>query len=298
MHRAILFFLFIFVWIPIVYGQTNMERFKELSKTQNFKEQEILLRKWEAETPDDPDLYIAYFNYYFNLSSSGLSISTEPPKSQSLVLTKPGSDKPVAFIGESEIDKPIVEKGLKYIDRGIEKFPNRLDMRFGKVYVLGRMREYSRFTNEIVKAVIYGKAIDNKWFWTDDKPLENPKDRMLSMVQDYVVQLFDSGDDQVKFIKSIAETVLQFYPAHVESLSNLSIYFIMNKHFDNALVPLLRAEKIAPTDPVILGNIALCYFRKHDRANAVAYYERFIKFGDARQRQDAETKLAEIKRWK
>ncbi len=276
-----------------------MDRYKELAKKQSFTEQEKLLREWEATKQNDPDLYIAYFNYYFNLSSSVLSLTTEKPKGDSLALTKPGSAEPVGYIGGgSEYNKIYVDKAFKYIDRGIEKFPDRLDMRFGKVYVLGRIQEYSQLTDEIVKAINYSQTINNKWVWIDGKVVENPKKHMLGLVQDYVIQLFNSGDEQGKYIKTIAETVLKYYPDHVENLSNLSIYFIINNDFDKALEPLLKAEKIAPTDPVILGNIAFCYYSKRDKVNAVLYYETFEKLGGEQQKKIAAAKLAEIKSWK
>lgn len=298
----IVFFPLLLISIAFVttgQAQPYMERFKKLSSDNNFSEQKKLLAEWESKTLDDPDLYVAYINYYFNLSSSGLSITKEKPQAgQSIAITKPGADKPVAYIGDSgQYDSALVEKGIDWIDKGIKKFPDRLDMRFGKVYVLGRVHQYARFATEVAQAVSYSKDINNKWLWRDGVPLDDPKNRMLSMVQDYVVELYDSGDEQIRYVKQIADKVLEIYPDTVEFLSDLSIYYIIKKDFDSALLPLIKAEKIAPTDPIILGNIADCYFNKHDKTNSILYYEGLKKFGDAEQKQLADEKIKVINHW-
>jgi Flp pilus assembly protein TadD len=94
---------------------------------------------------------------------------------------------------------------------------------------------------------------------------------MLSAEQDYVMQLYEAGDAQVNNMRAIAETVLKYYPDHVENLSNLGITYIINKDYARALEPLLKAGKVAPTDGIILNNIAYCYDLKNDKVNAIKY---------------------------
>jgi hypothetical protein len=52
-------------------------------------------------------------------------------------------------------------------------------------------RDYSR-------AVEYFGGGKNPWLWRESKTLDKPKDFMLKAIQDYVLQLFDAGDEQVK----------------------------------------------------------------------------------------------------
>ena len=212
-------------------------------------------------------------------------------------MTKENDDKAVAYIGSQvSFDKKNFDKGISYIDKGIEKFPNRLDMRFGKIYTIGQIEDYKTFTSEIVKTIDYSNLNKNQWIWIDNKPLDEPKKFMLNAVQDYIVQLFDAGDEYVGNIKTIAETVLKHYPDSVENLSNLAIYYLITKDFDNALVPLLKAEKIAPTDFIVLNNIAFCYYNKGDKTNAVKYYNLVVKYGDEGAKAQAKEKLTELKK--
>jgi len=192
--------------------------------------------------------------------------------------------------------KSFVDKGFHYIDIGIQKFPDRLDMRFGKVYMLGKIDDYDAFTQEIIKAIDYSQKINMKWTWTDNKLVDDPKTFMLGNIQSYVGQLYNLGDKQLNNMKAIAETILKYYPDHVESLSNLAITYILKKDYDNALKPLLKAEIVAPTDYIVLGNIAYCYNGKGDKENAIKYYILTQKYGDTNAKNMATEKLKELQK--
>ena len=47
-------------------------------------------------------------------------------------------------------------------------------------------------------------------------------------------------------MRKIANKVLEIYPNHIESLSNLSITYLLTGEYDKGIEPLLQAEKINP----------------------------------------------------
>jgi hypothetical protein len=101
-------------------------------------------------------------------------------------------------------------------------------MRFGKTYVLGENENYTEFTKEIIKTIEYSNVIKNEWNWTKDKKLEDAENFMLGSIQNYVTQLYNTGnDDLLENMKNIAETILKNYPNHIESLSNISIVHLI-----------------------------------------------------------------------
>lgn len=166
-------------------------------------------------------------------------------------------------------------------------------MRFGKTYVLGENENYTEFTKEIIKTIEYSNVIKNEWNWTKDKKLEDAENFMLGSIQNYVTQLYNTGnDDLLENMKNIAETILKNYPNHIESLSNISIVHLIRKEFDKGLEYLQKAEKINPTDFVVLGNIAQAYKMKDDKINAIKYYELVKKYGneDAKANSDENIK--------
>jgi tetratricopeptide (TPR) repeat protein len=92
-------------------------------------------------------------------------------------------------------------------------------------------------------------------------------------------------------MREISEQILKYYPNHVESLSNISVSYLLTGEYEKALIPLLKAEKIDPKDAIVLSNIAQAYKLKEDKENAIKYYKKTIEFGDERIKEFAEQQI-------
>lgn len=284
-----------------VFGQTFKHQFNDLVSKKDTLGQRQLLYKWEKEDSNDPELYVAYFNYFAKKSRKEIITLGQNPKGNDVlqIMDKDSSKKePIAYMySDTYYDQDILKKGFDYIDNGLEKHPNRLDMRFGKIYMLGQIEDYENFTKEIIKTIDYSAVNKNKWTWTDSKPLDDPKNFMLSSIQDYQLQLYRTeNDDLLNNMKRIAEAVLKYYPNHIESLSNLSIVFMLQKEYDKALEQLLKAEKLNPKDYIVLSNIAQAYKLKGEMENAIKYYKLTIKHGDEQAKNYAKGQIEYLKK--
>ncbi len=71
---------------------------------------------------------------------------------------------------------------------------------------------------------------------------------------------------------------------------------MLQKQYDKALEPLLKAEKLNPKDFIILSNIAQAYKLKGDNKNAIKYYKLTIKFGDEESKQYAQQQIEELEK--
>lgn len=282
--------------IPIA-AQSYQQQCNDLVSKKDTAAQRQLLEKWALADSSDAELYVAYFNYYANKShSSMLELGRKPKGKEALTLTD-STKKTVGYLyGNSSFDPVILQKGFDWIDKGIQKFPARLDMRFGKVYMYGKVEDYEDFTTELVKAIDYSAVIKNKWSWSNGKPLNDPEKFLLGNVQTYVLQLYNTGNDSLLGnMKQISEAVLKQYPDHVESLSDLAIVYMLREQYDEALTALLKAEKLAPKDAIVLNNIAQAYKRKGDKKNAVTYYKKVEKYGNDEEKEFAKKQLEELK---
>lgn len=281
------------------FGQDYQKEFNDFFTKNDTASQRILLQKWDTENNQDPDLYVAYFNYFVNRSKQEiieLSSNTEGKTYDDIRNSNKTRKDPIGFINGISIFNPyLIKKGFYYADKGIEIAPTRLDIRFGKIFIFSKMKDWSNFTEEIIKAIDYGANMENKWIWKDNKPLEEPKVFLFENIQTYQTLLYDTNDDGLlNYMKQIAETVLKYYPENVESLSNLSIVYITNNEYDKALIPLLKAAKIAPTDNTVLSNIAHAYKMKGDKTNAIVYYKLVQKYGDIDSSNYAQQQIVEV----
>ena len=279
-----------------VNGQDYPNEFNSLVLKNDTIGQVNLLKKWSAANPNDPELFIAYFNYYVQKSRSEvISIGKEQAGNESLEISDTGTGKTVGYMGlVKEYDNYYLKQWLAYIDKGIALNPNRLDMRFGKIYMLGEVKNYPDFAKQIEEAIDYNAQIKSKWAWKDGKPLEDATNFFLSAVQDYVNTLYNSGNEQLPLMRAISEKTLTYYPSNVESLSNIAITYLLTDDYDKALGYLLKAEAINPKDGIVLGNIAEAYSRKKDKKNAAVYYNKMIKEGSADEAEYAKDKLKSL----
>jgi tetratricopeptide (TPR) repeat protein len=230
-----------------VHGQDYYEKFKKLLTDKDTVGQRTLLQEWDKKNSNDPELYTCYFNYYVQKSISEIvRLDNSPGTGKNLQITD-STKQVVGYIyGETNYNPKFLNLGFNIIDKGINKFPDRLDMRFGKIHMHGQVNNYSSFTDEIIKAIDYSTKNKNKWLWTTNESVSQPREFLLDNVQTYINTLFDIGDEQAKNIKRIAETTLKNYPDHVISLSNLGISYIFENNYSKALDPLLKAEKNHP----------------------------------------------------
>lgn len=281
MKNAVLIILISALGCSVV-AQDFKQDFEKLRAANDSLAQIQLLNKWETVNPNDAELYTSYFNYYFTESiREVMAIEREPNSPESLEMYDSINNIKAYINSKIDYDDAFINKGFEYINIGIQKFPNRLDMRFGKIHVYSQINYWEDYTNEILKSIDFSNEIDNQWTWTNNEKLDAPKEFFLGTVQDYVVRLYDmNNDDMLPFMQTISERVLKYHPNNVKSLSNLSITYLLTGEYDKGIEALLKAEKINPKDYVVLSNIAHGYKLKGDKAKSIEYYEKTFKYGD------------------
>lgn len=290
-----LFLFFSLLILTIAFGQdNNFKKFKEFYQNGDTIAVEKLLKDWEKNP--NAEFFVSSVNYYFNKSRKEVvSLDQNLPKTEGFEI-KDDNGKTVAYLSsKNHYDANLLQKTFKYFDEGISKFPNRLDIRFGKLYILGQLEDYENFSNEIVKTIQYSSQNNNQWLWSEDANYDGGEKEFLLSIQDYNNQIYDTNNDSLlKYMKQINEEVLKFYPNHVESLSNLAIVSMISKNYDEALSYLLKAEKLAPEDFIVLNNLAYSYKMKSDKTNAIKYYQLVKKYGDDRAKSQAENELKKL----
>jgi tetratricopeptide (TPR) repeat protein len=280
-----------------IFNDFRNEKFKALRKENDTTKLKKFLSEWEQSNPNDPELYTSAINYYYSQSKKEIiSIVPEQTKKQGFELTD-SSGKVVGFLSSSMgFDPNKLAMTLSYANKGIDRFPNRLDIRFGKCYVLGQIGDYDNFTTEIIKAVEYSTGIKSDWLWMGNKKLDDGEKFMLGTIQEYLKQLYDTENDSLlKNMQQIGDATLKYYPNNVEILSTTSVAYMLSKEYDKALAYLKHAEQLNPKDFIVLNNIAQGYKLKGDKANAIKYYELTEKYGDERAKEDAKRNIKELK---
>lgn len=271
-------FLPLLLFINFCFSQSYKTQFDQLLQQGDSLQQIQLLKKWATEDPENPELMTSYFNHYFFQSQEEfIGVTLKRPNSHAIEFQD--STGQTGYFGSQIIYKEdLLQKAFSKIDEGIEKFPNRLDMRFGKIYALGQTEDWENYTDEILKSIRHGEKINYKWTWTYNENFKDDQEFFLSTLQDYQVRMFSLGEDELLVnIRKIAEEILKYNPEHIQSLSNLAITHLFKQEYNKGIQVLLEAEKIDPSDDVILGNLAHAYKLNGDPDHALIYYEKMLK---------------------
>ena len=247
MNRNISLLIISFLFCSYTYGQSFKQDFRAALQAKDLEKAEKILETWDLADANDPELYSSYFNFY----------TTKSLEEDSLVFIKKYTDKALEFISE-----------------GIERFPTRFDMRIAKIYMLGQLKDFSSFTDEIINLINTSASIDNNWKGENFKLIDRPTEMFTGAVLEFQERLMAEDNASLyKNIIRISEEMLKNYPKHVQSRLNLSTIYIMQKEYDKSLEALLKAVEVENENPILLYNLAYVYNLKGDKENAKKYYE-------------------------
>ena len=228
--------LLILLAVNFVIAQDYYSEFLRACESTEIDNRSEILDKWEETDPSNPELFTSRFNYHFtNSQQEVLELKTGEPQGDALVI-QDSLGNVAGYMGSNILyDSLELEKAFKYIDKGIELYPERLDMRFGKTYAYGQLNNWGKFTSEIIETIKHSSSKSNSWLWTNNEQKEGDNEFMLSAIQDYQLQLYNTGNDKLLLnMRQIANTDLDQYPNHIESLSNLSITYTLLGELDKA----------------------------------------------------------------
>lgn len=223
------------------HAQGYEQRFAEALESRDIRLQRSILAEWETAIPGDVELYIARYNYFLQTAAA----SHEGPAGAAAALR-------------------CVDSALACIDEAIERYPARLDLRFGKAYFLGTVARWDDYADAIVATLDHSAAINHQWQFPN---YDGDGETILAEgVQDYLVELFSQIDNPERLtaadsamalrLRRVAKRMAQVLPSSVEALNFLAVSHTLLGDYRTALRYLRRAEAIDPTDPVIRQNIS------------------------------------------
>lgn len=294
MKKRITFLLIILS--RLLFAQDHKSEFVKLF--QQGKEEEVLplLQTWEKAKPDDPEMYIAFFNYYFHKSKNEIiRLADQPGQGEVLAITDTATHEPVGYMfGEIHYNDSLFGIAQQYLKEGIAKNPKRLDMYFGRIYSLREKGLLEEHVAEILKVIKLHEPGKSDWQWTDNKEIPNPEETFKGSIQDYNHALFNLEEPYTEGIERISGRMVSLYPEDVENYSNLGVCHLLRGQLPEALKLFEKARGLDPEDPLVLGNIAHTHMLMGNKPEAIRYYKKMIAFGSEDHVRFAESRIEEL----
>ena len=226
-------------------AQSYSDAFDEAFSRDDVAAQREALKMWQQEAPNDVNLFIARYNFYANRAIS--------------------SDEAGQTIETNQI---LADSALMAIEEGITLFPDRLDLRFGKIYFFGQMQMWDAFVGEIERTLNYSSQIGHKWVFPN-VPEDMMEGLLVEGMNDYMEEMFANIDDSVRFTKSdsvmarriqrVAKRTVQMFPGDFSSTFMLALSHKLLNENDKAYKYLMRAEGLNSTSvPLLRALVNVC----------------------------------------
>ena len=241
--KRIFIFLLITMCIGTAFAQSYSDAFDEAFSRDDITAQREALKLWQREAPEDVNLFIARYNFFANQA-----MGQNP----------------------NQVSASLADSALMAIEDGIAHFPDRLDLRFGKIYFLGELRMWDAFVDEIGRAMDYSVQIDHHWLYPNVPGIADTA--RLSAADTLVVRQ----------IQGLAKRVVQLFPGDFPNTYMLALSHLILNENDKAYRYLVRAEKLSSTSkPLLWSLVKVC--RKLGKAAQAEEYQRRL---NSLQQQD------------
>lgn len=295
-------FFLILILISIELFPIDREKFDQVINLicdRKFDDAKNIIDSLSLSYSNDPEYYVLVLNYYTQKAKkSYISLQTETPNDTMYFEIKDSLDQVVGYLGEnSTYDLDFAKEGIALFKPALIKFPNRLDLFFGLVYLTRECKLNSELQSAMEMILNTSKSIDNQWIWSfNEKLSEDPESFMLNNLQAYLNGLLqDESEFSDSIIFAVSEKLVNLYPNCIFGYNNLGVLSYFKSNYEKAIEYFLFAEKINPEDILVLSNIAQNYKLQKNYNLSEKYYRKIIHLGNDDEKLWAEEQINLLK---
>jgi Tetratricopeptide repeat len=267
-------------------------------------EKEILqeIAAWKQREPSSPEPYVVAANYYLKrtIQPTQLRIdSTEGQKSPrkkgkagsaEFSIVDPKTGKEVGVMGEvptgpkpnAQTVQKLRTDAARELEGALKVAPNRFDIMMGRALVLRDARDWKSYASQMEIALQRVSRDAQNLVWLENKPPpRSPKEEVVHSLQAGIMEAFKeespAGD---KRGEQLAVMGTKYLPDSVELLTDCGTARAHAKDWAGAAKIYEHAARIAPTDSIVLINLARAYLNLGEHAKAEAAAKKVIELNN------------------
>ena len=280
--KTIIVFTMILIFISSTYAQNFAEESANAFSAKDYKKLEKLLPDWEKAEPKNPEVQIAWFNYYLERNLKIVPTQGLMPDGRMGLY-----DRPVFNDND-------VKLAIECLDKVLKDNPDRLDVHFGKCHSLIQAEHYDEGGQAVVNMIETSKKI-KQWKWSKGAVLDYDVEMaVFSGVNDYSTMLCNGFDASKNGMAKMVVSIEKNYPKNTIGLNCCARYYTLIKDYKKAVATLKKAYDLNTQDYVILGNLGYLYELSGNIAEAKKRYEKMAKMSDPKAQQYAKEYLDEL----
>lgn len=163
---------------------------------------------------------------------------------------------------DHSIDSDSLSRAIEIITEGVEKYPNRIDLRNAKITALIAKGCFKESREEVCRFIEQSKTNSFQWDTYNGKTYDMEMGKQVA-INSYstfanLYRNFPQGEGE-NYLAEITDRFLELVPGCVEAL-NFKAISCMDSEPNKALNYLFQAQKQSPDDIVIISNIMTTYY--------------------------------------
>ncbi len=306
MMKKTLFLFFVLGLGADLWAQNYHQQFSQALSDGDTNAQRSALAAWRQSMPTEADYYIDQFNFYVNkslFSTMLLTTNAEELECGTFSFTDSTGDLS-GYLGMSTptIVPLMADSALMWIERGLEKYPYRMDMWMGRIHFLGMVYRWDDFEHTLEELIDRFATTKNKlWEYPGmerfDKELfsEAVLEYQQTLVEETNLSAMEHNDSlMLRRMANIAQRMLKYYPKDIYQLNIMAVYHNALGQTEECLRYLLKAEKQDRHDCTVLSNIANTYHKLGNYKQEYKYLKKMVKYGDEDEQEYARHFLKEL----
>ena len=157
------------------------------------------------------------------------------------------------YNGYAIMDSAELDTAFMWLNKGIEKFPNRLDLYLGKATAQLYCLNVEGMLQTLELAMKQEKKNKGKWLWTADEKISKEYDILFERIQEDFKRFLDAED--LDNAERLARMAMKYYPKRAEYVNDLGYVYVYRENLEEGLKYFKQALKMKPDDELIKANI-------------------------------------------
>lgn len=279
--------------MPVEFKLPTWEEHKSMFEAalgdgDTIRQRQVLV-SWKRKFGSCPEMVVAEYNYYYHRARNS-SIAIQSDRSQfsgNDYMTFTDELGNEMYMGEVvTFDSALVNKALDVINDGIFCYPNRLDMIFGKLHLLGETHRWDAYADELERVVSVSKEYEKRWVFPGaegdiamvfTESIHDYEASLVYAVADHVGHFAAEDSLCVLALRRVAKSMNKIYPKDVVNLNFWAVSYSAMGMYAEALEPLRKAARLDKKDMVVLSNMADLYHNLGNYKREQKCLEKMIK---------------------
>lgn len=261
---------------------------------------ETLLDRWAAAYPDDVQMLTGKFSYWFSKSQTLQLVPKDQQKflgENPTVVLKDSTGADVNYFQETMYDDEMFGEAQKALEKAIQLYPDRLDLRFLKVAsLIGYEKESPDMALSSLKSLmIYNATQHPKWEYPGVEKVDN--EFFSAALQEYCYLFFRYGTPATyEAFKELSQQMLTYEPKNVLFLDNIGSYWLVaRKDNKTAMKYYSKVLKIKADDLTAIKNIIILARNSNNVKLEKKYLPQLIKYTqDEKEKITAQARLKSL----